>query len=86
MEDFASFSSGKNQPDLEQELKDAAKKYDGKNESELIGDIYARAREGKRNGTLTNEQIDAFYAQISPMLDHAKRKKLQKLVLQLKNM
>lgn len=84
MEDFASYSSGES--DLEREIAETAKKYNGKNESELIGDIFARAREGKRNGTLTNEQIDAFYAQISPMLDHAKRKKLQKLVSQLKNM
>ena len=48
--------------------------------------IYDRAVEGKRNGTLTNEQIDAFYAQFSMMLDGAKRKKLQKIVEQLKRM
>lgn len=84
MKDFASFTGGGS--DLEKELNAAAKKYDGKNESDLLRDIYARAQEGKRNGTVTNEQIDAFYAQVSPMLDHAKRKKLQKIVQQLKSM
>lgn len=93
MEDFANYSnhskngtnSDKNS-DWERELKQAAAHYNGKNEAELLRDIFARAQEGKRDGTLTNEQIDAFYKQISPMLDSSKRKKLQKLLLQLKSM
>jgi len=52
----------------------------------MLKEIYARALEGKKNGTLSNEQIDAFYKQFSPMLDGAKRKKLQKIVEQLKSM
>ena len=52
----------------------------------MMKEIYARAVEGKRNGTLTNEQIEAFYRQFAPMLDGAKRKKLQRIVEQLKKM
>ena len=91
MEDFANYnhsnkSTESNQSsDWEKELKQAAARYNGKNEAELLRDIFARAQEGKRDGTLTNEQIDAFYKQISPMLDSSKRKKLQKLLLQLKS-
>ena len=85
MDDFASFH-GKNSPDWESEAKQIAEKYNGKNESELTRDIFARAAEGKRNGTLTNEQIDAFYRQFAPMLDPVKRKKLQRLIAQLKSM
>ena len=49
-------------------------------------EIYARALAGKRSGTLTNDQIDAFYAQIAPMLDSTRRKKLDRIVQQLKRM
>ena len=50
-----------------------------------MGD-FANFNGGKNEGTLTNAEIDAFYKQISPMLDGAKRKKLQKIVERLKSM
>lgn len=84
MDDFASYSA-KN-TDWEKEAKRLAANYNGKNESELTRDIFARAAEGKQNGTLTNEQIDEFYSRFAPMLDSGKRKKLKKLIEQLKNM
>lgn len=92
MNDFASYNgkSGKRQEKPSEEWTDEAKKiaadYDGRSEGDMMKAIYARAVEGKRNGTLTNEQIDAFYRQFSPMLDGAKRRKLQKIVEQLKKM
>ncbi len=85
MDDFASYS-GKSTADWQKEVQNMAARYNGKNESVLIRDIYARAAEGKKNGTLTNEQIDEFYKQFAPMLDGVRRKKLQKLIAQLKNM
>lgn len=89
MDDFMKYSSGRENflpPDLEKEAKNLAQKYNGKNENELMRDIFSRAAEQKRQGTLTNEQIDNFYRQFAPMLDAVKRKKLQKLISQLKNM
>ena len=90
MDDFASFASGKkgseNNRDFMKEAQRIAMKYNGRNENELISAIYARAAEGKRNGSLTNAEIDDFYRQISPMLDGAKRKRLNKLVEKLKSM
>lgn len=89
MKDFASYngSAGKEGgEDWSKEAQKYASHYNGKNENELVRDIFSQAAEGKRNGTLTNEQIDAFFAQFAPMLDSAKKKKLQKLVNQLKNM
>lgn len=90
MEDFASFNGGKKnseaqKEDFMKEAASAAARYNGKNENELVGEIYARAAEGKKNGTLSNAEIDAFYRQIAPMLDGAKRKKLQKIVDKLKS-
>lgn len=86
MDDFASFNGGKKDPkdDLLKQAASAAARYNGRNESELVGEIFARAAEGKKNGTLTNEDIDAFYRQIAPLLDSGKRKKLQKLIERLK--
>ncbi len=85
MDDFASYRGQTEGEDWTKEAQDIASKYNGRNEGELTRDIYARAAEGKRNGTLTNEQIDLFYSQFAPMLDGAKRKKLKKLIEQLKS-
>lgn len=89
MDDFASFRSGKENKSGEELLREAqavASRYKGKSDGDIMKAIYAQAVEGKRNGTLTNEQIDAFYRQFSPMLDGAQRKKLQKVIEQLKKM
>lgn len=84
MDDFKSYKGKKT--DFEAEAKKFAAGYDGKSEGELMREIYARALEGKRNGTLTNEEIDAFAKQFAPMLDPVKRKKLFKVVESLKKM
>ncbi len=85
MDDFASYSKKQEPTDWTKEAQNIAENYNGKNENELARDIFARAAEGKKNGTLTNEQIDLFYSQFAPMLDSAKRKKLKKLIEQLKS-
>lgn len=81
MKDFASFGN-----DFTEDAEALVGKFAGKSEQELVREIYARAVEGKRAGTLTDEQIDAFYARFSPMLDGGKRKRLKKLVEELKRM
>ncbi len=86
MDDFASFTGKRQGTDWAKEAQNIAASYNGKNEGELTRDIFARAAEGKKNGTLTNEQIDLFYSQFAPMLDGAKRKKLKRLIEQLKSM
>ncbi len=86
MDDFASYSQKQQQTDWTKEAQNIAANYNGKNENELTREIFARAAEGKKNGSLTNEQIDLFYAQFAPMLDGVKRKKLKKLIEQLKSM
>ena len=58
--------------------------YDGKPSVEMLKSIVKQAEESKRAGTLTNEDIDAFYAQFSPLLDEGQRKMLQHVVQKLK--
>lgn len=61
-----------------------ARKYDGKNQNELLMVIYKEAQKGKRNGTLTNAEIDGFANMLAPMLDDKKRAVLYKIVDELK--
>lgn len=62
-----------------------AKTFNGKSEGQILQTIIAQAEQGKRDGTLTNADIDNFYNAIYPMLDGFKRQKLKKIVAQLKS-
>lgn len=79
MKDFASYDD-----ELMKEAERAVGSVQGKSENDIIREIYAKAEAGKRAGTLTNEQIDAFYDRFSQMLNSAQRKRLKKLVEKLK--
>ena len=57
----------------------------GKSEGQLLQSIIAEAARAKRDGTLTNADLDNFYNMVSPMVDGFKRKKLKEVVTRLKN-
>lgn len=61
-----------------------AKAFNGKSEGQILQTIIEQAEQGKRDGTLTNADLDNFYATVAPMLDGFKRKKLQQIVAKLK--
>ena len=96
MQDFNEFVSGSNNnqgrktsdnqnQNLINLVTALAGKFDGKSQQELIKAIYEEARRGKKNGTLTNRDIDNFASMLSPILDDKKRKMLNKIVQELKN-
>ncbi|MGN1235799.1 MAG: hypothetical protein ACI4U2_07440 [Christensenellaceae bacterium] len=58
----------------------------GKGEEDILSEIFARAAEGKKNGTLTDREIDDFVKRISPMLSPAQKAKLSALVRRLKEL
>lgn len=60
--------------------------YNGKSDTAMLNEILRRAEADKRAGKLTNGQIDAFYAQFSPMLTPAQRKKLLSVAERLKKL
>ncbi|MBE7088879.1 MAG: hypothetical protein E7370_05140 [Clostridiales bacterium] len=64
--------------------KAVAEAFSGKTETDVLRTILAQAEEGKRNGTLTNADLDNFYATVSPMLDGFKRQKLKQIIAKLK--
>ena len=68
----------------EELTKKIAAAYHGRSNADMFRQIIAQAEEGKRNGTLTNEEIDNFYAAFSPMLDSTQSKRLRAIVNKLK--
>lgn len=61
-----------------------SREYAGKSERDIFGAIIKQAEKGKREGTLTNDDIDKFFAAVAPSLTSAQRKKLKKVVEELK--
>ena len=66
--------------------KKMAAAFDGKGEGDLLRAIYKEAEKGRKNGSLSDADLDNFYAALSPMLDGAKRKKLAFVISKLKKM
>lgn len=62
-----------------------SKTMSGKNERQLLGTIIAEAERGKREGTLTNADLDNFYKALAPMLDGFKKRKLKEVIAKLKS-
>lgn len=56
----------------------------GKSEGQILHTIISEAERGKREGTLTNADLDNFYAALAPMLDGIKRRKLGEVIARLK--
>lgn len=57
----------------------------GKNETQILHTIISEAERGKREGTLTNDDLDNFYSALSPFLDGFKKRKLKEVIIKLKN-
>ena len=70
--------------DLFRTVSDLAKKFDGKNGNDLLRAVYAEAERGKKNGTLSNADLDKFAATLSPLLDEKKMALLKKVVADIK--
>ncbi len=81
---FGGSSSGGGGGNIFDMVSSIAKKFDGKSQNDLLKAIYEEALRGKRNGTLSNADIDNFVAVISPALDNKQRKILHKISEELK--
>ena len=84
MEDFNSFSKKQN-GNLTDLITSLAKKYNGKDESEILTAILKEAEKGRKNGTLKDGDIDKFAAMLSPLLNGRQKEVLNKVVKKLKN-
>lgn len=61
-----------------------AKAWNGKSSRDMLLKILSEAEKSKRQGSLSNAEIDEFYAQFSPMLSGSERKRLKSVVERLK--
>ena len=66
-------------------LKNFASKYEGASKTDLISAIKREAEKGRRNGTLSNKDIDNFASMLLPMLNASQKAELKKIVEELKN-
>lgn len=59
--------------------------YEGKSADEIMKAILKEAEKGRKNGTLSDGDIDEFAKMISPVLSDGQRKTLDKVVARLKS-
>ncbi len=57
--------------------------YDKNGQDKLVQDIYTNVANQKKQGKLSNEQIEQFVKNVSPMLNQNQKQKLNELVQQL---
>jgi hypothetical protein len=86
MKDFNDYKrqSSKSQADAMDMIKNFASKYEGASENQLVAEIIKEAEKGRRNGTLTDSDIERFKSMIEPMLSREQRAKLNKIVNTIK--
>ena len=58
--------------------------WSGKSSGDMLAYILGEAERSKKSGALTNEEIDEFYSQFSPMLDAFQKRALGAVVERLK--
>lgn len=92
MKDFKNYTPDNKDNNSKEQLnstvefaKAVSKAMNGKNEMQLLKTIIAEAERGKREGRLTDADLDNFYTTLAPMLDGAKLKKLKEVIAKLKN-
>ena len=91
MKDFNSFKSNKQKVSNEsigntpyEIFANLSKKYEGKSSDELMQAIIKQAEVGRRNGTLSDSDIDNFASTVAPLLNDKQRKTLNSVVAKLK--
>ena len=82
MRDFNNYSKEQSASTMDM-ISSFAKKYEGASQGELISAIMQEAEKGRRNGTLTNADIERFYKTLAPMLNSEQKKQLDMIVKKL---
>ena len=77
MKDFKSYSETPPENNPQQENKSGS-------DPAYNNTIIAEAERGKREGTLSNADLDNFYNALSPFLDGFKKRKLKEVITRLK--
>ncbi len=78
------YNNNDKKSDIFEMVKKISSSFDGKSNKDLLSAIYTEAKKSKKNGTLSNEEIDKFAVILSPFLDDKQEKLLSKIVVELK--
>ena len=64
--------------------KKALNAYNGRSEGAVLAEIVREAERMKRAGTLSDADLETFYAQFSPLLDGGQQRKFRAVIERLK--
>ncbi len=81
--DYQKTASAKS--DTRQNVESIINEYADKSENELMGELMREVAKGRANGTLSNGDIDNFYAQAAPLMTAEQKKKLDNIIGIIKN-
>ena len=89
MKDFSEFTPQDKKEtngsgDINSQFMKFASAYEGKSADEVMSAILAEAENGKKNGTLTDADVDKFASTVSPFLTDKQRKMLNVIVKKIK--
>ena len=89
MKDFSEFTPQEKKEtngsgDINSKFMKFASAYEGKSADEVMSAILAEAEKGKKNGTLTDADVDKFVSTVSPFLTDKQRKMLNVIVKKIK--
>lgn len=89
MKDFSEFTPQEKKEtngsgDINSQFMKFASAYEGKSADEVMSAILAEAEKGKKNGTLTDADVDRFASAVSPFLTDKQRKMLNVIVKKIK--
>ncbi|MEG1963665.1 MAG: hypothetical protein RR123_02180 [Clostridia bacterium] len=82
MKDLRSYIKNQNidKSQVPKEVQNQVDYYSGMSQDRLVKEFYKMAEEEKRKGTLNQQQVDAFYKNIAPMLTPEQQNKLKSLL------
>lgn len=89
MKDFSEFTPQEKKEtngsgDINSQFMKFASAYEGKSADEVMSAILVEAEKGKKNGTLTDADVDKFASTVSPFLTDKQRKMLNVIVKKIK--
>ena len=65
-------------------IEDTIERYQNKNEDELMGELFEMVSRGRSDGSFSEEMLEQFVSNVSPMLDSDQKKKLHAISSMLK--
>lgn len=89
MKDFSEFTPQEKKEtngsgDINSQFMKFASAYEGKSADEVMSAILAEAEKGKKNGMLTDADVDKFASTVSPFLTDKQRKMLNVIVKKIR--